>query len=185
MELDVIDKIIHTIKKYLYRPQWKDIEYFDESWKIRIRSMSELIENEKKIMDLGCGKMWLKDYLSDDATYYGCDYVERDDTTIVCDFNKLQFPVNCVDLIFVSGCLEYIENVEWFIGMVSKHCSSLIISYCTVELNPDIKSRKALGWKNHLALHELLGILLANGFALFRIISNIDGNVVLKLRKTT
>jgi len=176
---------MHTIRKYLYRPQWRDIEYFDESWKIRIRAMSELIEEEKEVMDLGCGKMWLKGYLSDDIKYSGCDYVKRDDDTIVCDFNQGQFPFNAVELIFVSGCLEYVENVEWFIESIAKHCSSLIISYCTVELNPDINARKSLGWKNHLTLQQLLEILLLNGFALFRIISAIDGNIVLKLRITT
>lgn len=185
MGFDVIDKVMHTIRKYLYRPQWRDIEYFDESWKIRIRAMSELIEEEKEVMDLGCGKMWLKGYLSDDVKYSGCDYVKRDDDTIVCDFNQGQFPVNAVELIFVSGCLEYVENVEWFVESISKHCSSLIISYCTVELNPDINARKSLGWKNHLTLQQLLEILLSNGFALFRIISTIDGNIVLKLRITT
>jgi hypothetical protein len=147
--------------------------------------MSELIEEEKEVLDLGCGRMWLRDYLPPNARYWGCDYVKRDHNTIVCDFNQREFPAKRVDLMFISGCLEYVQDVDWFLENVARNCSSLILSYCTLELNPSPTVRNSLGWKSHLSLSGLLAKLLSKGFVLSRIMADVDGNVILKLRKVS
>lgn len=170
------------IKRLFYRPDWKEIEYFDESWKRRIEAMASLIEDEKSVIDLGCGRMWLREFLPKGVTYTGCDYVQRDTDTIVCDFNNKEFPDLSADLVFASGVLEYIEDVDWFLSKIQTISDSLIISYCVMELNADIKSRKTLGWKNHLSLSDLLEKALSKGFVLCRIIKNVDGNVIMKLK---
>jgi hypothetical protein len=145
----MLNKTLSVLKKYFYRPKWQNIEYFDADWKKRICKMAELIGDEKVILDLGCGKMWLRQFLGPEKVYLGCDYVKRDADTIVCDFNKYQFPDCQADLCFVSGCLEYVEDLNWFFDEIARHALVLVVSYCTYELSPDIRLRKSLGWVNH------------------------------------
>jgi len=159
---------------------WKNLEYFDENWKIRIHEMASLIEDERVILDLGCGKMWLRDELPKDKIYIGCDYKKRSEDTIVCDFNKGQFPQLSVDLCFASGVLEYIEDINWFIKNVKLSSQSMIISYCTTDLNPNLKTRKLNGWVNHLSSEELLEIISSEGYILYKKLDPVLGNEMMK-----
>jgi len=182
----MFNQTVKRFKSLFVRTEWKEIEYFDAEWKDRIRLMANLIEDEQTVLDLGCGQMWLKDYLPPAVTsYHGCDYASRGADTILCDFNQREFPDLTVDLCFVSGCLEYIEDVDWFLNKISQNCNSLILSYCTSNLVPDIASRRSLAWKNHLSHVSLLAKLKSAGFSLYRQGPEIDGNEILKLKKTT
>ena len=62
------------------------------------------------VMDLGCGKMWLKEMLPSGYKYYGIDYTDRGKDSYVFDLNKYAFPAFNCDIIFISGCLEYIYD---------------------------------------------------------------------------
>jgi hypothetical protein len=136
---------------------WKDIEYFDEEWKCRISTMARFIKKEKSIIDFGCGKQWLKEFLPITCThYFPVDYKQRSDDTIVCDFNKKEFPDFKADLGFVSGCLEYVEDYAWFIRKISTCCCSVIISYCSTGKFPEIRVRRELAWVNDLSKNELI-----------------------------
>ena len=64
---------------------WKDIEYFDENWKERIRLMSQFIPQGVTVLDLGSGREWLKEVVGENF-YTGVDYTRRSSTTIVCEF---------------------------------------------------------------------------------------------------
>jgi len=176
----MISMMSAMLKKYFYRPEWKNIEYFDENWKSRIKAMAELIENERIILDIGCGRMWLKDFLDSSKVYLGCDFVKRNDDTIVCNLNDNQFPEIKADLCFVSGCFEYVENIEWFLDKLEACAPALIISYCTRDLNPDLKLRKSMGWVNHLSFQEIVRMIASRGFSLVKRVDVIDGNEILK-----
>jgi len=60
---------------------WKEMEYFDPAWKQRIETMAALIPKQSQsVLDLGCGKMWLKDYLLADVhnttgRYFFCEWL--------------------------------------------------------------------------------------------------------------
>jgi hypothetical protein len=145
---------------------WKDVEYFDESWKIRIQTMSQFIDKNDSVIDLGCGKMWLKEFLHSSNSYIPVDYINRADYTIICDFNKYEFPANTADISFISGCLEYINDYTWFINKVCNHCERCIISYCIFEKYPNIKNRKKSHWVNHLLEKDIIKLFAENGFYL-------------------
>jgi hypothetical protein len=163
------------------QPKWKDIEYFNKRWKKRICLMSKLInENEKSIIDLGCGKMWLKKYLSSNCTYYGCDYRKRNKNTIICDFNLKEFPNIHTDVAFVSGCLEYIDDVPWFIAQISEHCNTLILSYCSMDKHNDIAIRRKRAWVNHYYEDELINIIQKTKCRVENQSNEIDGNIILR-----
>lgn len=153
--------------------QWRDAEYFDPVWKQRIGQMAKLLPSgeQMKVMDLGCGKMWLKEFLPDRFEYIPVDYTDRGEGTILCDFNNLDFPERDVDVAFVSGCMEYVENFSLFIVQISKHAEHCLISYCSTDYTPDIAVRSARNWVNHLGESEIVTLFRDVGFELVESIS--------------
>lgn len=135
--------------------KWKDIEYFDDSWINRTRMMASFLPNNVSVMDLGCGKMWLKD-IHPISEYIPVDYCDRGSGTQLCDFNKREFPNKAVDYSFVSGCLEYVEDPKWFISEIARTSKACIISYCTTDNIADIRTRRQLCWINHLSRADII-----------------------------
>ena len=139
--------------------KWADIEYFSESWKDRIKVMASYIpQGSKLVVDLGCGKMWLKEFLPPGCSYYGVDYTDRGEGSHVCDLNAGTFPDVNPDVVFISGCLEYINDYHWLVGEVANRCKRCIISYCTLENVPSLEERKNLTWVNNLTDSEFLAV---------------------------
>ncbi len=163
---------------------WSSFEYFNPKWKKRIYVMAQYInKSEKSVLDLGCGEMWLKSFLEANVEYFGCDYIQRDSTTIVCDFNKHEFPSLRVDICFISGLLEYLVDLEWFFEKVSQTSKSIIISYCTIEYYSNIKLREKRGWKNHLSSFELILLITNKGYILTETNNKIKRNKIFKFEK--
>lgn len=155
---------------------WKEIEYFDEGWKNRIESMYQYMPlGIKSIMDIGCGKMWLKDYLDSNILYFGIDYKHRGDDCYVCDLNKYEFPNFNTDIAFVSGCLEYIHDYNWLIKQISSHCKLCILSYCIFDYFDNLNERKQLGWVNNLSKIELINVFNSNGMRLEKYFTTQEG----------
>lgn len=177
---NLIDKLYSV---FITVKPWKEIEYFSEKWKERIREMSKYIYPNSSILDLGCGRMWLKEFIGD-CNYYPVDYRDRGLDCIVCDFNKKEFPDLITDIIFVSGCLEYISDYKWFIQKMTSHSRDLIIvSYCTLGVTPKLTERKKLSWQNHLSEKALLSLFQGNNFFLIeKSISN--NNPIFVFRKS-
>ena len=146
--------------------EWQDIEYFDAGWKERIRQMSVFIQPNKKVLDLGCGKMWLKEYLPSNCLYVPVDYIRRSDDCMVADFNKKEFPGITTDIAFISGCLEYVKDYAWFIRRVTECSEEVIISYCTTNEFPGKNIRKQYHWVNHISAERLVDLFKSEGFEL-------------------
>ena len=155
--------------------EWEKIEYFDKSFDYRTKALIDLLSYEEKahcfanMLDIGCGLQYAKRYFADkyNIDYCGLDYKPRSNDTIVCDLNKKQFHDVKFDLFLVAGCLEYVIFVEWFFDQISKYCRKcLLLSYCTLELNPDIEQRNYNAWKNCFEKQEIVSILL-NYFQFF------------------
>lgn len=146
--------------------KWKEIEYFDEVWKNRIEMMAKYIKPDFSVLDLGCGKMWLKNFLAPTNTYFGSDYLSRSEDTIVCDFNKYEFPDKNVDCIFISGCMEYVNDVNWFVQSVESHSNYVVLSYCLMEHFPNLEVRKQNAWVNHLTNSDVIELFKKNNFEL-------------------
>lgn len=153
-----------TLQYYTPKP-WVDIEYFDSKWEKRIAQMASFITPESSIMDLGCGTMLLKLYLKENS-YYPVDYKKRDEKTIICDFNKHEFPALTADVAFISGCLEYIIDYKWFIKEVCAHSEKVILSYCTTNEFPTIIERINNNWCNHLSNEEIINLFERHNFIL-------------------
>ena len=157
-----LNKLIPTFKK---KKHWKDIEYFDPGWEERVALMAQFIESGKSVLDLGCGKMHLRKYLVN-CTYYPVDYTKRSEDCIICDFNKREFPAIKPNIVFISGCLEYVKPYRWFITSACRQSERIIISYCTTDKFTDRRERESLAWVNHLSEEKILGLFKTNGFKL-------------------
>lgn len=164
--MKILKKIIGQLNSFFIPvKKWKDVEYFDEKWEARVSKMAPYILSSESVMDLGCGKMTLKKYLSDNK-YFPVDYIKRDADTIVCDFNKHEFPEINSDICFISGCLEYIHDYKWFIDQIGLHSKKVILSYCTTDEFPNIRMRKRNAWINHLSKEEIVGLFKNKSFEL-------------------
>jgi SAM-dependent methyltransferase len=165
MDLSIF-RLIGQLKRTLWsakKRQWKDLEYFDSAWKDRIQLMAGYIPGHSgTILDIGCGKMWLKEYLPAGCAYYGLDYIYRGLDSHVFDLNKHEFPVASFDITFVSGCLEYITDYKWLISKISDQSAICILSYCTFDIFNSHEKRTALGWVNHLTELELINVFNTN-----------------------
>jgi hypothetical protein len=150
---------------FVKRKSWEQVEYFDPAWEDRIRQMAGYIKEGESVMDLGCGKMLLKNYLKTNK-YIPVDYTSRGEDTIIVDFNKKEFPGFYVDICFVSGTLEYVKDYKWFIEKTCKHSKKVILSYCTTDNFPDRKTRITNSWVNHLSEQTLIGLFMKEKFEL-------------------
>ncbi|MBX6361938.1 MAG: methyltransferase domain-containing protein [Acidobacterium ailaaui] len=169
-------KIIKAIKNIIKRiialeedrslKTWQDIEYFNKDWEKRIQRMAQYIRSGSTVLDLGCGQMWTIKFLPKNCKYIPVDYVKRNEEVIVCDFNKYEFPDLKVDIAFVSGCLEYVNDYEWFVKKITDCSNIAIVSYCALEDFPDLEERKNHAWVNHLRKVDLIEIFRENGFSL-------------------
>lgn len=135
---------------------WQSIERFDPTWKKRIATMSQFIpQDTTSLVDLGCGPRWLREIITPSINYLGVDYKTRGQDTLICDFNKHQYPQKPIDVAFVSGCLEYVLDYDWFIQNICKYSKTCILSYCTLDSYPDIALREKQAWVNHLSEHDI------------------------------
>lgn len=100
--------------------------------------------------------------------YSDLDYVDRklEGKTIVCDLNKYEFPKEEFDLFIVAGLLEYVEDVEWFLGQFVFCKKMAVISYCAIEEIGDINVREHMAWKNNLSAQTIVDSMKKIGFQL-------------------
>lgn len=163
---NIITKLIKKLRGNS-QLEWRDVEYFDDKWKERIKVMAKYVPDDtKKLMDLGCGKMWTKEYIPNKCEYYGVDYTFRGTDSLIYNFNEMEFPDFNVDVIFVSGCLEYVEKEKWFISKISSHTKRCVVSYCTKDDFPNLAERRSLCWVNDLSESDLIEIFRENNMNL-------------------
>lgn len=127
--------------------------YDRPEWRKRMVALSAFISDEdKSVMDLGAGNLQLRRILNRNVKYYPVDCRKTSNDTIVCDFNKLEFPDQKVDVIFAAGILGYISDPEWFLTEISTHCRKLIISYKGREnyANQPLYTRDVISILNNL-----------------------------------
>ena len=137
----------------------------------RIILLSHYISPEdKSVIDLGAGNLFLKSLLSEEVDYYPVDYTSRSENTIVCDFNKEEFPDVTADAAFISGTLEFVNDPEWFLSEAAKRVSKIILSYNTVPDNTpvNIEARRQNAWLNDLTKNDVIKIMHSKGFLLDR-----------------
>ena len=127
--------------------------------------MADHIQEGESVLDLGCGKMWLRRFLPKNV-YYPVDYTDRGAGSIVCNFNQRQFPQNSADVAFVSGTLEYIVDTQMVRVLYRPKLPSLRHLVLLLEDYPDIDSRRKRAWVNDFSRDDIIRLFSAAGFQL-------------------
>jgi len=136
---------------------WENPQNFDQVWKKRIEIMATYLNSGEQVLDFGCGMMWLENFLKNENKYVPIDFIKRDDRTIVFDLNRDDFPEIYGGIAFLSGVLEYINDIDKFIlELKNRNYVKIILSYCTTEKIWKLSERKKLKWKNHESIFNLI-----------------------------
>lgn len=147
---------------------WGEARELSPAYEFRIYQMAQMIsEDVKSVLDLGCGNENLKKHLTEGKKYIPCDYIKHDDATIVCDLNKDDFPNVEADVIFMSGILEYVCDIEKFVDEACKHAQKEVIcSYNAMEYVWDIVDRKRRGYMSHMTVMQIVDLFQKRGLKL-------------------
>ena len=161
-------------KKLVQMNTWEQNFEYTHDMTSRIRKMLSLIEekNIHSLMDLGCGKQECGKMLPDRISYYPVDLYRHLPDTIVKDLNAGEFLEIPVDVIFCSGVLEYIYDLESLLKKIACYGKSVLCSYCNTDVAPD----RAAVWVNHLSHLDFVQLFQRYGFTLSQEIVPTDWN---------
>jgi len=165
---------IQNILSYqMFMPEkvtWKDLEH-STVWGThmgRVKLIASWIPADAhSIADYGAGKLSLKQFLEPDTTYYPIDYTSRSKDTIVCNFDKDEFPELRTEVAICTATLVFINNADRLLAHICSHTShTIILSYVTWERFQDTAGRRASGYVNDFTQAQLLSKLYDQSFIL-------------------
>ena len=150
--------------------EWKSydgrLNFNEDKWIKRARIAVNMTPKYKSVADMGAGAMSIKKLLQRGTKYYPIDYTKRFDETIVCDFNKGEYPDLSVDVTYALGVLEYIIDAKRFVNEVCRMAKTVIISYNCIEKCSDFMYRQGAGYKNHFKMIEIIKLFSECNFEL-------------------
>lgn len=151
-------------KKNAQMNTWEQFFDYTPEMTSRIRKMLSLIEEQNihSLMDLGCGRQECGKILADRISYYPVDLHRHLPDTIVMDLNAGDFLEIPVDVIFCSGVLEYIYDLDNLLKKFACYGKSVLCSYCDTDSTPD----RASVWVNHLSHLDFVLLFQRYGFTL-------------------
>jgi hypothetical protein len=152
-----------------------------DPWSERAMQASILLSGCTGVADLGCGTMMLERYLEDGVGYRPIDVVARDDRTIVCDFNREPPPVLEADGAACLGVVEYLFDVEAFLGRLAKSYPVVAVSYCVAGEDGDTEARRAKAWVNDLTHSEIETAFSEAGFDITHAVTIGPGQLLWRL----
>lgn len=149
---------------------WSDLDD-NIDWDLmqhRMRMISEWIDSTvRSVADYGAGKMHLRAYLNANIKYYPIDYIRRTEETILCDFNKEDFPNLQTDTSICCGVLEFIHTAEQLLHRVCKNTTrQIILSYFTLDKFPSVEGRRTSAYVSDLTERRIIDIMQENGYCL-------------------
>jgi hypothetical protein len=145
---------------------WADPNALAQAPDERAAFAAQFIAAGARVLDLGCGRMALRNFLPNGCRYQGCDLVAREADTVVCDFNAGEFPSEAAaqaDIIVMLGVLETIVDVESFFTHLRLCKRDVLPSYCATDLTGKC-DRAALGWVNSFSFFDLARLFDRYGF---------------------
>ena len=146
--------------------KYADDVYDFNSNKLLIESIARTLdETDKSIVDLGAGSMALRNQINSCVKYYPVDFKVRCDETIICDFNKKEFPDIYADVYVLCAMLYYVEDPKWLIEMCAEYsCKKIIIALQNMNLGMYPEFAILGGYKNSMYFNEIEIILNEHKF---------------------
>jgi len=164
--------------------RWSNQDSLEPAWDARAAAAAAFVPSGARVLDLGCGRMALRDLVPKDCVYQPCDLVARDPSTIVCDLNAGGFPVEAAadaDIVTMLGVLEYVVDADLLFAALQRSRCDIVLSYCPTEFSAAV-DRPSLGWISHFGLADLAALFDRHGYRIERS-ERIDAlQVLIKLR---
>ncbi len=141
----------------------------------RLKAASRFIgfDSIDTVIDLGAANGRMRAFIPENIRYIPVDYMPYSDETIVCDFNKDEFP-NAEKLqynpartcILCIGCIHYVQHWKLFLRRVSENCAATIINHNDFACISREYRRER--WTGNAALfnYEIILQMLKYGFKL-------------------
>ena len=142
-----------------------DVYEFDVNMHLIEELATCIDKNDKSVVDLGAGGMHLNKFIPSDSLYYPVDYKKRCDQTVVCDFNKKEFPNINADVYVLCAMLYYIDDPIWLLEQSAAFASrKIIIALNNKSLADNPEAMHMGGFKNYIFFDEIASILKEYGF---------------------
>lgn len=146
--------------------KYSDDVYDFNTNKLLIESLSGCVtESDESVVDLGAGNMNLRKHIPKRVKYFPVDYKRRCDETVVCDFNKGEYPDIKADVYVLCAMLYYIDDPVALL----KNCAEFAQKKIIVALNKKslagyAEVMKIHGFKNYMFFDEIQKLLGGYGF---------------------
>jgi SAM-dependent methyltransferase len=154
----------------------------DPSWQLRAERAVDMwkrggsVRDDRKprrpleIGDFGCGSERLHGVLEarleERFTYQGYDLQPQVPGTISLDLGR-ELPAREFDVVFSLGLLEYLPDLESFVGGVARISSFAVLSYAVADAPDGLgeRDRRQRGWVNHNSREQISALCDRAGFA--------------------
>jgi hypothetical protein len=150
--------------------RWSNEDSLEPAWDARATVAAAFVPSGARVLDLGCGRMALRDLVPKDCVYQPCDLVARDADTVVCDLNAGGFPVEAAadaDIVTMLGVLEYIVDADALFADLRRSRCDVVLSYSPSDFSGAV-DRPSLGWTSHFGLADLAALFDRHGYRVER-----------------
>lgn len=122
-------------------------------WDRRAQIAGGWLADEAAVVDIGCGLMTLRDYLSPGTRYVPVDMVDRGPGTVLVDLNAGALPRFHERTAAMLGVIEYVHDLDAFLPQL-RQFKRIVLSYNHVSVQ-DLAWRlglreKRVGWGHRL-----------------------------------
>lgn len=164
-----------------YHIEWSDTVDNSDNIKImetseynlnRIKVACRLIEWNKihTLIDLGAANERIREFIPTNIKYIPVDYIKYSHHTVLCDFNKYEFPTNPFDIkgtcVVSIGNIQYCKDWKWYLEKIVEACDCLILGHNDfVRISREYRRTHWLRY-NSLFDYEIIIYMLKLGFQL-------------------
>jgi len=106
--------------------KWEDSQFTNSNWTKRTILVSQLMIENKDILDLGCGKKEILKYYKS-KSYIGVDI--REDADLIINLKDNFIIPGTYDYVLCCGILEYIDDIELFFKKIMFLGKEFIITW--------------------------------------------------------
>lgn len=134
-------------------------------WDNRAKVIARWIPAGAHVLDMGCGNMLIEKYLKEPADYIPCDIAKRDERTIVCDFDKFEYPpMRGENLVLCLGVVNYLKHQKELLEHLCARGKSFLFTFKPREL---IAAKVQKGfYPEAIGFKEATDLVAASGFQL-------------------
>lgn len=122
-------------------------------YQIDYKSLLKKVHIGKRVLDVGCGTCWLKNYLPKEIKYRGLDAVLKPEHSfidvIIGDIEGIWGMNNNFETLFVFAALDGMRDLNKAFDSMKNICSKNIVILTGINIEPDI-------YHTHLITEEFL-----------------------------